>query len=612
MSFTRLRAPSAAAVSLSIVVIVGVVWTSGCAKESCELDCAMLVYNDCTCGASDPCYWAGDNFCDAYYCAQVTSNAFDDSQDCGDGASCNGDCGLGVLNACTCAGDDPCGWIRDGYCDTPGCTQAGGGGIFDDSEDCDGSGGACDGRCTALQYTSCTCGADDPCGWAGDGTCDLQACIRHVGDAAFDDTVDCQGGPSEVSFGVTAVRDDLDNNDLTLMADGLTQLGYQLAVRDLNVTSASLASLLAEDITTFYHTGHGFEEGIATSDGVLYLNQISLGVRHAIMATCLALSQRWDGCFGSSTESVLGYSKVSFDFIDDEVVRQLLGALGNGSSYPQAWYLANAGIGDVSDRWVAYVSEGGGVVEYSARSGATPQADGGANETSFVELGRSGRVLVAARLLHDNEIFSPPSAHDGLIVSEAATFEGSFLSRAWPRFATARMSRAEAGELAEAFIEERLDGLPVDAALDRISEVRARRAGDDDDEAFTAGFIVRFGRYLEGLPIRGNLVADHITVLVGAEGVMAWSRYWPALIIEGLEAPLLWDDGLLTVGEAVSLAADGIARSVKGELRLVSARVVLGTRGPSSGQVPLVPAYELEGDDGTRLVVDALTGHVVR
>jgi hypothetical protein len=174
------------------------------------------------------------------------------------------------------------------------------------------------------------------------------------------------------------------------------------------------------------------------------------------------------------------------------------------------------------------------------------------------------------------------------------------------------MNRDDARLLAETFVDERLGGMPDDATLERISEINARSGEAEDEENITTGFIVRFGRQLNGVPLRGNLVADHITVLIGAEGVVAWTRYWPELGVEEGENRRDWPTDLLSVGEAVSLAADGIARSVKGELRLVSARQVYGTRGPSAGSLPLVPAYELQGDDGTRIVVDALTGRVMR
>ena len=65
---------------------------------------------------------------------------------------------------------------------------------------------------------------------------------------------------------------------------------------------------------------------------------------------------------------------------------------------------------------------------------------------------------------------------------------------------------------------------------------------------------------------------------------------------------------ILTIAEATRLAADEISRAVKGELRLVNARLVYGTTGPDSKRSELVPAYELEGDDGTRVIVDAFTG----
>lgn len=53
-------------------------------------------------------------------------------------------------------------------------------------------GPSCGNECASLQYTACTCGADDPCGWVGDGTCDADC--SQVTNTPFDDAADCGGG----------------------------------------------------------------------------------------------------------------------------------------------------------------------------------------------------------------------------------------------------------------------------------------------------------------------------------------------------------------------------------------------------------------------------------
>ena len=48
-------------------------------------------------------------------------------------------------------------------------------------------------ECTFVSYNDRTCGADDPCGWNGNGTCD-DYCLERLppGGNMFDDSVDCR------------------------------------------------------------------------------------------------------------------------------------------------------------------------------------------------------------------------------------------------------------------------------------------------------------------------------------------------------------------------------------------------------------------------------------
>ncbi len=50
--------------------------------------------------------------------------------------------------------------------------------------------GPCLGTCDATSYNACTCGAADPCGWAGNGVCD-DACRQWLPQSHFDDLADC-------------------------------------------------------------------------------------------------------------------------------------------------------------------------------------------------------------------------------------------------------------------------------------------------------------------------------------------------------------------------------------------------------------------------------------
>ena len=115
------------------------------------------------------------------------------------GEPCAGECDQSLYTTCTCGGDDPCGWAGDGYCD--GYCIVGGvvGEMFDDTADCEGE---CWGLCQEVEWTvyyvPCTCDPADPCEWAGNGVCD-DACLDAEGvDEMFDDGEDCDGGAGVV------------------------------------------------------------------------------------------------------------------------------------------------------------------------------------------------------------------------------------------------------------------------------------------------------------------------------------------------------------------------------------------------------------------------------
>jgi hypothetical protein len=49
----------------------------------------------------------------------------------------------------------------------------------------------CAGECARMDLTTCTCAADDPCGWIADGFCDNRCEV--VAEPALNDAGDCQG-----------------------------------------------------------------------------------------------------------------------------------------------------------------------------------------------------------------------------------------------------------------------------------------------------------------------------------------------------------------------------------------------------------------------------------
>ena len=513
--------------------------------------------------------------------------------------NCGTQCAAGQYTECTCRADDPCGWIVDGYCDDT-CSEILPAGHFDDTADCTAPPPICGGDCDSNRYTACSCGTDDPCGWAGNGRCD-DAC-DSLGGYHFDDSGDCGPPPGELTYAVTAVYDDLDNEDMDVVARGLARAGYREAVRDTNVSVSSLSGYLRQDINTLYHTGHGFSGSVMTSDSALTPSSTNIGVRNTIFATCLTLQESWAGTFTATTETVLGYTEVSFDFIDNDAAQAFVDRLAAGNDHIQAWYQANIAIGMLSDRWAGYVREGGSVVEYSARTGRRPTALV-PDEASFVELGRAGGIMVAREILADERSFDDVFAQISIEVPGELT--SSFVGARFDALGELTTTPDEAIATAEAWLESR-DAMPADAVLQRVIPIERRT--DPTAPPTTVAYVVRYLREIDGIPVRGNLVEDHLTVMVGPDGVVATSQFWPEIVA----APR--DDAfggyLLGVGRATLLAADALSRSRKGdgELHLISARPVYGSLGLEAGPGELVPAFELETAEGGSVIINALTG----
>ena len=169
----------------------------GTPADACGGECSVGQLTACTCGASDPCGWVGDNQCDDSCYGMFPYDHLDDSQDCGGatggtgggGAPCGGDCTAELVTACTCEMSDPCNWAGDGICDSV-CYDNFPNNHFDDTQDCGSVTDDCNGDCATGHVTACSCGPSDPCGWSGDGYCDTE-CYNYFPYDHFDDWQDC-------------------------------------------------------------------------------------------------------------------------------------------------------------------------------------------------------------------------------------------------------------------------------------------------------------------------------------------------------------------------------------------------------------------------------------
>ncbi|MFH1808984.1 MAG: hypothetical protein ABIJ09_09585 [Pseudomonadota bacterium] len=585
----------------SAVTDTGTVITPGCNGV-----CNQLQATACTCDVSDPCDWVGDGYCDTQFCAAATNTPFDDSLDCNPPPpTCNGECEQGTYTTCTCAAADPCGWAGDGYCDGD-CASVLPGAAFDDTADCGGPppppANACNGTCGNGTFDSCTCAASDPCGRAGNGTCDQSACAGVLATGAYNDSADCGGwDPSPAggeSYVVTAVNDNLDNGDLDVVSNALPGLGFTQTASNTNVSTSTLAGYLAQNLTVLYHTGHGDVGEVLTSNGSFVPGSGTINVQHTVFATCLTLqSYAWRASMGPTAQSLFGYTEVSYDYTDDEVAQDFIDDVRLGKGFLQAWYLSNASQSSLYDRWAAYVREGADIVEYSARVNRAP-ANVQALGLPLVGLDPAARVQALASLLVDSARFPRelvPVHQDAAAVVQARQMAVGSWSLLQGGAGTVKHARHRAEEL----LRRELGGLPEDAELDRVLDIVSRR-GEGEPEV--VGHLVRYRRVVAGLPVRGNGVADHLSVLVGGRGVVAWTVHWPER-----RTQRVLDEGL-DVADALRQMAPALALVAKGPLRLLGARAVWGAL---RGSDQLVPAFAFETDSGQQVVVDARTGQLL-
>jgi hypothetical protein len=407
-----------------------------------------------------------------------------------------------------------------------------------------------------------------------------------------------------LSYVVTRVADGLDPEDMYIMADGLADLGYREVDFNTNVSTAEIIGYLESDINTLYHTGHGLHGTVFTCDGTLDLGDATVRARHVIFASCLTLDLDWSSDFGPTAKTIMGYSGLSFDYVDNEQARSFISFLGSGRSHFEAWFLSNIAISLLSDRWAAYVREGDTIIEYSARSGRHP--------ASFVLprfhliWAETGHVYVAEGVLTDERTFGQAWAR---VVQEQHTRLASHVEpdglRAHLSRPTARREQ-EALAVANDWLRQR-GTLPPDAVLDRIVTIRARREGSC--EPLTLGHVVRYVRQIGDLQVRSNLVEDHIAVVVAAAGVVAESRSWSDLTIATARATAA---ATLAIGRATLRAAQSLSSLFKGNSVYINDVIpVYGSKGLRGTPGQLVPAYLLRTRSGRTVVINALTGELL-
>ena len=72
---------------------------------------------------------------------------------------------------------------------------------------------------------------------------------------------------------------------------------------------------------------------------------------------CRTLSEDWSGDLGASAEAVLGYTEISFDFIDNDVASSFASRVAAGNDFIESWYLANNAVVNVTQKVADWIEE---------------------------------------------------------------------------------------------------------------------------------------------------------------------------------------------------------------------------------------------------------------
>lgn len=404
------------------------------------------------------------------------------------------------------------------------------------------------------------------------------------------------------NFVVTRVNDGLDWNDMTIMENGLKSMGYTLSKKNNNVSKSSLKTYLGTNYTTIYHTGHGNSGSIACSNGTLSYTSITLKCQNTFFATCLTLVPTgWKSRFGTTANCVMGYTNYSYDYTDDTIANTVITQLKGGKSYPVAWYYANNNISSVRDRWCIYARSGSSIVEYSARTGSHPRTP---MPTDMVPMDTHQTVWVSEKLM-DPTTRRIAAFNEGFIAQNASHKTVSSVKD----FNAIQDETPLTPAQAIAVVQRKVK-LPKDAVLDGVLNLQAR--DENDEKGFTIGHIVSYRREIAGVPVRSNSFEDHMVFVVDAnEQIVMKSIYWPNV----KKVKRSSSEKIMSVAEAINIAAPEIANRTKhasGKIYFTNVMPVYGTEGVYSKSRSLVPSYALISTQGDVVVINALTGKILK
>lgn len=172
-----------------------------------------------------------------------------------------------------------------------------------------------------------------------------------------------------------AANDNLDDNDLTIFKLGLKCLGMQEKIVDEDTTIADLTIYTYVPGYFLYFTGHGSTNTIYVSseknNPYDLLSGTFFSAQNVFIATCETLKYPEAVRVGMNrnTDALMGYTKPSYDYEDENVVFEMLLNMHAGLSIPMSFFNANKDNSALHDRWVIYKRENGIITEYSERTG---------------------------------------------------------------------------------------------------------------------------------------------------------------------------------------------------------------------------------------------------
>ncbi len=263
-------------------------------------------------------------------------------------------------------------------------------------------------------------------------------------------------------------------------------------------------------------------------------------------------------------------SQTSFDHTDDTVVSNYINELGNGRTNTKAWYLANADIGSLDDRWCIYTREGGSIVEYSARTGNTPQYKASSN---LITVDGNEKLLVMADIMESGTEYKSRFANKN-ITTGTAQRAVSISGELFQQLQAVNITQAEAITAAEEYLGG-IGEMSSDMVFDKVFSIQSR--GEDTEPYRTVGWCVKYIKKVDQLRVRGNRSEFYKTVIVTRDSNIAgMSNYWSETQTQ-YSTNLKASENLLSVSDAFKNASDSIAGQVKsGVLEIIDVTPVYG------------------------------------